>query len=63
MTTLMRRAGSPFSLKVRTGGGRAVLAGLVNEIGDGYNKYGFSYQDLVMDIAISGPILGVSFNF
>src|SRR5262249_42316557 len=30
--------------------GVAVMAGLVNEIGDGYNKYGFSYQDLVMDV-------------
>ncbi len=30
--------------------GVAVMTGLVNEIGDGYNQYGFSYQDLVMDI-------------
>jgi hypothetical protein len=30
--------------------GVAVMAGLVNEIGDGFNQYGFSYEDLVMDV-------------
>jgi hypothetical protein len=30
--------------------GVATLTGLVNEFGDGFNQYGFSYQDLVMDL-------------
>jgi hypothetical protein len=30
--------------------GVAVMAGLVNEIGDGFNQNGFSYEDLVMDV-------------
>jgi hypothetical protein len=36
------------------GFGVASLAGLVNEIGDGTNKYGFSYQDLLMDMFGAG---------
>jgi hypothetical protein len=30
--------------------GTAALTGLVNEIGDGTTRYGFSYEDLVMDV-------------
>ena len=33
------------------GYGLAVLGGLANEIGDGFNQYGFSFQDLAMDAA------------
>ncbi len=33
------------------GSGVAALAGLATEIGDGTNRYGFSYEDLVMDTA------------
>jgi hypothetical protein len=31
------------------GAGLALLAGVINESGDGINRYGFSYEDLVMD--------------
>jgi hypothetical protein len=33
------------------GGSISALAGLVTEIGDGTNKYGFSYEDLISDVA------------
>jgi len=36
------------------GFGVAAAAGLVTEIGDGTTKYGFSYEDLVMDILGAG---------
>jgi Predicted periplasmic lipoprotein (DUF2279) len=32
------------------GAGVSTLAGLVTEIGDGTNRYGFSYEDLVFDV-------------
>jgi hypothetical protein len=31
--------------------GVTLLAGLTNEFGDGFNRYGFSYEDLAMDAA------------
>jgi len=42
--------------------GVSVLTGLVTEIGDGQNKYGFSYQDLVMDIggALSAALINAA---
>src|SRR5262249_14182033 len=45
-----------FSRKLATIGGFAVssLAGLMTEIGDGTNQYGFSYEDLVMDVLGAG---------
>lgn len=36
------------------GFGISVLTGLVNEFGDATNEYGFSYEDLVMDILGAG---------
>ncbi len=33
------------------GAALAFLAGIINELGDGINKYGFSYEDLTMDAA------------
>jgi hypothetical protein len=36
------------------GFGVAAAAGLVTEIGDGTTKYGFSYEDLVMDVLGAG---------
>lgn len=32
------------------GAGASAIAGLVTEIGDGTNKYGFSYEDMVLDV-------------
>jgi len=40
--------------------GAASLTGLVNEIADGSNKYGFSYEDLVMDV--SGALTAALIN-
>jgi hypothetical protein len=39
--------------------GVSALTGLVNEIGDGSNRYGFSYEDLVMDVggALSAALI------
>jgi hypothetical protein len=37
------------------------LAGLVTEIGDGRGKYGFSYEDLVMDTVGAASSLGISY--
>ncbi len=31
--------------------GLTLLAGVINESGDGFNRYGFSYEDLTMDVA------------
>ena len=36
---------------VGQGAALALLAGIINELGDGINKYGFSYEDLTMDAA------------
>ena len=36
------------------GFGVAVTAGLLNEVGDGFNPYGFSWEDLTMDVAGAG---------
>jgi hypothetical protein len=33
------------------GAGLSALTGLVTEIGDGSNRYGFSYEDLIMDVS------------
>jgi hypothetical protein len=34
--------------------GLGLLAGIINETGDGINRYGFSYEDLVMDVSGAG---------
>ena len=43
------------------GSGVSFLAGLVTELGDGRGKYGFSYEDLVMDTVGSVSALGISY--
>ncbi len=45
-----------FSKQQSVVGGFAVsvLGGLVNELGDGTNRFGFSYEDLVMDVVGAG---------
>lgn len=42
------------------GTGVSMLAGLVTEIGDGRGKYGFSYEDFVMDAVGAISSLGIS---
>ena len=42
------------------GAGVASLAGLANEIGDGANKYGFSYEDLIADVVGAGAALATA---
>ena len=43
------RLGYSRTTSLWIGFGVATLAGLANEFGDGFNKYGFSFQDLTMD--------------
>lgn len=43
------------------GTGVSLLAGLVTELGDGRGKYGFSYEDLVMDSVGAFSSLGISY--
>jgi hypothetical protein len=43
------------------GSGVSFLAGLVTELGDGRGKYGFSYEDLVMDSVGAVSALGISY--
>jgi hypothetical protein len=42
------------------GAGVAFLAGLTNEFGDGTNKYGFSYEDLLADTLGAGAALATA---
>ena len=42
------------------GAGVASLAGLANEFGDGTNKYGFSYEDLIADVLGAGAALATA---
>ena len=48
----------PFS--ILAGFAVSSFGGLVNEIGDGTNRYGFSYEDLVMDVLGAGAVSLVS---
>jgi len=43
------------------GTGVSILAGFVTELGDGRGKYGFSYEDLVMDSVGAFSSLGISY--
>ena len=42
------------------GAGVSVLAGLATELGDGTNKYGFSYEDLLTDSLGAATALGIA---
>ena len=42
------------------GFGVAVAGGLLNEIGDGTNKYGFSWEDLTMDVLGAGASAAIA---
>jgi hypothetical protein len=43
------------------GTGVSILAGFVTELGDGRGKYGFSYEDFVMDSVGAVSALGISY--
>ncbi|HEY7204349.1 MAG TPA: DUF2279 domain-containing protein [Methylomirabilota bacterium] len=49
LTNLYRRLGHSERESLWLGFGVAAAAGLVTEIGDGTTRFGFSYEDLVMD--------------
>jgi hypothetical protein len=49
LTNLYRRLGHSERESVWLGFGVATAAGLLTEIGDGTTRFGFSYEDLVMD--------------
>jgi len=49
MSYLYEKLGYSRTQSLALGAGLALLAGLINESGDGINRYGFSYEDLVMD--------------
>ena len=44
------------------GAGLSAVTGLVTEIGDGSNRYGFSYEDLIMDVggALSAALISAA---
>ena len=42
------------------GSGASFLAGLVTELGDGQNRYGFSYEDLVVDALGTASALAIA---
>lgn len=51
MTQVYGELGVPRDRSDLAGASVAALAGLITEIGDGTNRYGFSYEDLVTDVA------------
>ena len=65
MAFLYEKLGYSRSQSIAIGTGLALLAGIINEAGDGINRYGFSYEDLVMDVsgaAIAAMISGLKAN-
>jgi hypothetical protein len=51
LSFLYNTLGYSRARSIWTGLGVTLLGGLVNEFGDGFNRYGFSYEDLTMDAA------------
>ena len=51
MSFLYERLGYSRSQSIAIGAGLTLLAGVINESGDGINRYGFAYEDLVMDVS------------
>jgi len=60
MAYLYEKLGYTRSQSLAFGAGLAFMAGLINETGDGINRYGFSYEDLVMDL--SGAIAATAIS-
>jgi hypothetical protein len=61
MANLYGKLGYTRSESLALGAGLAFLAGFINEAGDGINRYGFSYEDLVMDTsgAIAATVISL----
>jgi uncharacterized protein YfiM (DUF2279 family) len=51
MSFLYNTLGYSRAESIGIGLGFSLLVGLINESGDGFTKYGFSYEDLTMDVA------------
>jgi hypothetical protein len=51
MSSLYRTLGYSQTQSIAIGAGLGFLAGIINETGDSINRYGFSYEDLVMDVS------------
>jgi hypothetical protein len=51
LSFLYAKLGYSQTQSILAGVGISVLGGLTNEFGDGFNRYGFSYEDLVMNTA------------
>lgn len=65
MSFLYEKLGYSRPQSIAIGAGLAFLSGIINETGDGINRYGFSYEDLVMDVsgaAIAAMITGLQAN-
>jgi len=51
MSFLYEKLGYTRDQSIAIGAGLALMAGIINETGDSINRYGFSYEDLVMDVS------------
>lgn len=51
LSFIYNKLGYSPTQSIWAGFGISLLGGLANEFGDGFNRYGFSYEDLVMDTA------------
>jgi hypothetical protein len=60
MSLLYRALGYSEGQSIAVGAGLGLLAGIINETGDGINRYGFAYEDLVMDVSGAGLAAMVS---
>jgi len=54
LTFIYAKLGYPTTTARWLGFGVAALAGLTTELGDGTNQYGFSYEDLIVDVLGAG---------
>jgi hypothetical protein len=60
MSGVFQEMDAPTDRARLMGFGVALAAGLMNEIGDGYIRYGFSYEDLIADTLGAATALGIA---
>ena len=60
LTGVYGQLGLPQDRARLLGAGVSVLAGLVTELGDGRGRYGFSYEDLLLDTLGAATQLGIA---